>query len=482
MTDTLHALTAAVAAAAEKWPGEHVEGCEAARLKAVGDALATVRRLTDAALSQVGAELARQSRPELGADSLAKQQGFRNAHTMLAATLGTTNGEAAKLIQVGEATAPRLLLTGEHAPARHPHVAEALARGVLGKDAAAAIISMLDRVVIKAGAAAIDEAESALVEQAPGLTLDALQKVVARAEAYLDPDGVAPREDELRAKEQLRLREDRHGGLQVTGYFGPENAAPIRAAIEGFVTAALGAQRDQDRDRSLPARAGGILDQLAEEADDTTADDGLLVEEIVGAGRRSIPQLQAEALAVICTHLVGCEQRDVPLQGATVVVRVSLEDLETGSGHATIDGTTTPVSIGTVRRMAADAGVIPCVLGGDSEILDWGRQKRLFTKAQRLALVERDGGCAACGAPPGHAKVHHIDWWHRDRGPTDLSNGILLCASCHHRIHDNGWGIRIDGVGIHAKVWFIPPPWIDRDQTPRLGGHRRYDYQPRRVA
>ncbi|WP_177243768.1 HNH endonuclease signature motif containing protein, partial [Microbacterium sp. AR7-10] len=36
-------------------------------------------------------------------------------------------------------------------------------------------------------------------------------------------------------------------------------------------------------------------------------------------------------------------------------------------------------------------------------------------------------------------EVHHIDWWNRDTGPTDLTNGILLCSTCHHRIHDNGW-------------------------------------------
>ncbi len=461
MTSTLDALTAAVAAVAGQWPGEHVEGCDSGRLAALGDAVGTARRLLDAVASQLAAEISRQSRPELGTDSLAKQQGFRNATVMLAATLGTYHGEAAKLIRVGEAVVPRVLLTGEYAPSRHPHVGDALAAGGLGKDAAAAIISMLDRVAVKAGRAATDAAERTLAEQAPGLTLDALARVIARAEAYLDPDGVAPREDELRAKEHLKLREDPQGGLQVSGYFGPESAAPIRVAIEGYVTAALAAQRDGERG---PAEAGG--------------DDTLLVDELVDPGRKSIPQLQADSLVAFCTHLAGCENKDVPLQGATVVVRVSLEDLEAGTGYATIDGATAPVSISTARRMAADAGVIPCVLGGDGEILDWGRQKRLFTRAQRLALVERDGGCAVCGAPPGHTKVHHLAWWKRDTGATDLDNGVLLCTSCHHRIHDNGWSIHIDGVGIHARVWFIPPPWIDRDQTPRLGGRARFDYVP----
>ncbi|WP_314502944.1 HNH endonuclease, partial [uncultured Microbacterium sp.] len=160
----------------------------------------------------------------------------------------------------------------------------------------------------------------------------------------------------------------------------------------------------------------------------------------------------------------------------TVIVRIDHHDLVAGTGFATIDGITAPVSARTARRMAAGGGIISCVLDGDSQILDWGRTKRLFTPTQRLALVERDGGCAMCGAPPGHTKAHHIRWWARDAGPTDLHNGVLLCESCHHRIHDNNWDIRIDGTGTTAKVWFIPPPHVDPTRTPRLGGRARYDY------
>jgi len=126
--------------------------------------------------------------------------------------------------------------------------------------------------------------------------------------------------------------------------------------------------------------------------------------------------------------------------------------------------------------MAADARIIPCVLGGDSEILDFGRTRRLFSPAQKLALTERDGGCAGCGLPPSMTQVHHLKWWTRDTGPTDLHNGILLCVRCHHRIHNDGWDIHIDGPGTTARTWFIPPTHIDPTRTPRLGGRARYDY------
>lgn len=170
------------------------------------------------------------------------------------------------------------------------------------------------------------------------------------------------------------------------------------------------------------------------------------------ADRRTVTMLQADALAEICAHASGCDNGGLPVSGATVVVRVGLDDLAAGTGFATVDGLDQPVSISACRRMAAGGGIIPAVLGGRGEILDWGREKRLFTRAQRLALVERDGGCVMCGLPPQMTRAHHLRWWQRDAGSTDLDNGVLLCESCQHRIHDNGWEVRIDGCGFAARV------------------------------
>ncbi|MFD2757615.1 HNH endonuclease [Gulosibacter faecalis] len=129
------------------------------------------------------------------------------------------------------------------------------------------------------------------------------------------------------------------------------------------------------------------------------------------------------------------------------------------------------------------------MLGGAGEVLDLGRASRLATPAQRKALIERDGGCAFCGLEPSMCEVHHVRYWTRDAGPTDLSNLILLCTTCHHRIHDDEWQIRIvppdtadpyQGPARPARfsvldeVWFIPPASVYPDRTPRLGGRRRY--------
>ncbi|WP_334149295.1 DUF222 domain-containing protein [Microbacterium sp.] len=413
------------------------------QLIAVNAAIGVLQRRVEAVQADVAAGIAHESRPELGAESLAKQQGFRSPAKLIAATTGVSAGDAARLVAVGEATAPRADLVGSPVPAKYPVVRDALATGALGVAAAGLLIALLERCRVAAGVERTAEGERVLVEKAAGLALDDVRKLVVRAEAWLDPAGVEPREEERRVRRSVTIFE-RDGMVHLNALLDAETAAPVVTAIRGFVTAAFAACKD------------------ATDADAPDAD------------RRTVPMIQADALHVFCAHVLGCETT-LPLAGATVIVRMNLDDLESRAGVAGVDGIDQPVSVGVARRIAAGGGVIPWVLGGESEILDWGREKRLFTRAQRLALVERDGGCAMCGLPPEMTRAHHIRWWQRDAGPTDLSNGVLLCETCHHRIHDNGWEIRIDGVGTAARVWCIPPAYVDPDRTPRLGGRARLD-------
>ena len=94
----------------------------------------------------------------------------------------------------------------------------------------------------------------------------------------------------------------------------------------------------------------------------------------------------------------------------------------------------------TVRRMACDATIIPVVLGTDSEVLDLGRAKRLFTPGMLHALWLRDKGCTipGCGAPPFWTDAHHLVHW-ADGGPTALTNAALLCGRHHTLAHQRGW-------------------------------------------
>jgi hypothetical protein len=500
MTSPIDTLDAAVSALREAWDAAAPAGADEramtdAGLLAAHERLAAVRRAIDALHTRVAAELAVRSRPERGREGLARRAGHRTPARLIAATTGAHPGDAARLIAVGDATRERMTLSGEAAPPAHPHIADAVRAGAISVAAAAAIAGMLDRIALRVPAPTRAEAEAVVVARAPGLGLDELTAILRRVEAHLDPDGLEPAIAELHGERSLKIRHDARGMVCIDGRFDPETAAPIVAALEGIVTHQLRVHRGHHTpDGTAVSDARSATPHAdAPHADGSNAGSttgalpaGLVAAEPVGAETRSLAQLRADALAALCRHALACDETDLPLASTTVVVRMSLEALRSGTGVATIDGIEQPIDAGTARRMAAAAEIIPCVLGGESEVLDLGRSRRHFTRAQRLALVERDGGCAFCHLPPQYAEAHHILWWLRDGGPTDLSNGVLLCTGCHHRVHDDGWEIRIEtppgAPPSSGTVWFLPPACIDPARRPRMGGRRRFDPLTWRMA
>lgn len=455
MTTAAQLLTQAERLVSEARAALDAEGRDRDGLANLLDTLGRLRRGVDATTAVVASEVARHSRRDLGRDALARAQGFRSPTAMIAAVTGASAGEAVRLVQVGDAIAPRTNVAGEPVPAAHPHVAAAVRAGRLSATAAAAIVSLLDRVVLRAGRERCLRMEEVLVTRLPGATPDESRRLLIEAEAALDEGGAEHRHDAARAARELRTSQDAEGMTIVRARLDAETAAPILAVLEAEVTRII---RTNER----------------------TADEAM-------RDPRTIPQIQADALATLAVHALGCDR--VPTQAATtVVVRMDLQALLAATGHAgselvdgggelvrgggerliRVDGVEQPLPASAIRRMAADADVIPLVLGRGGRVLDMGRRERLFTKSQKLALVERDGGCAFCGAPPGHTVVHHIRWWSRG-GPTDLSNGVLLCTGCHHRVHDDGWDIEVrDG-----RVTFLPPAWLDRARTPRAAARDR---------
>ncbi|GAA8851879.1 hypothetical protein DUHN55_39100 [Helicobacter pylori] len=98
------------------------------------------------------------------------------------------------------------------------------------------------------------------------------------------------------------------------------------------------------------------------------------------------------------------------------------------------------ISAGTARRLACGAGLLPTVLDGESVPLDLGRQRRLFTDNQRMALATRYDECAAegCDRPFAWTEVHHLRPWEAG-GFTDLDNAAPLCGTHHHMIDSALW-------------------------------------------
>lgn len=128
---------------------------------------------------------------------------------------------------------------------------------------------------------------------------------------------------------------------------------------------------------------------------------------------------------------------------ATVVVTMTLEQLLGEHTTALLDDGA-HMSAGQARRLACEARVIPVVLGSRSQPLDLGRTTRLYTKAQRIALGLRDGGCTArgCETTASGCHAHHDEPWSR-HGLTDLANGRLLCPRHHRLAHDSQYAMTI---------------------------------------
>ena len=119
------------------------------------------------------------------------------------------------------------------------------------------------------------------------------------------------------------------------------------------------------------------------------------------------------------------------------------------AGPPTWEDGTGPIPDQALRRIACDSDVTRIVFGPDSQILNIGRTRRIFTKEHRRAVVARDRHCVwpDCEAPPHVCEIHHAVRHWADDGETTPSNGALLCRFHHHRVdgeniamtYANGW-------------------------------------------
>jgi hypothetical protein len=158
----------------------------------------------------------------------------------------------------------------------------------------------------------------------------------------------------------------------------------------------------------------------------------------------NLPLARQRGIAFVAL-LENVLSRDLPRHGGiatSVAVLVDYDTLVADVTKAGIATTSTGQSItaGNARRLACQAGIYPVVLGGESEILDQGREARLVNAPTRKALNVRDKTCTTigCTMPAEFCEAHHEVPWSRG-GKTSLEDCKLLCPFHHHRAHDPGW-------------------------------------------
>ena len=180
---------------------------------------------------------------------------------------------------------------------------------------------------------------------------------------------------------------------------------------------------------------------------------------------RSYEQRMHDGLEEMCDRLL--RSGTLPDSGgtpATVVVTMNADDLMT-RGHATTAGGS-PISVRQALRLAGEAEIGPAVLASGGEVLELGRERRLASPSQTLALIVRDGGCSCpgCDRAPDWCERHHIVAW-ADGGLTNVNSVTLLCRYHHHNFAERGGTCELSADGL--PEW-RPPRWVDPDRKPQV--------------
>ena len=403
----------------------------------------------------IAGEIAHRSAPELGSQGLAQRAGARTAEQFIKTTNGVTGRDAVTAVRVGSLMREAAVgameidgevdsITGEVATPTQPWlspVTAALGSRSISIEAAEAIRSGLGAPNSAITEEQLRDAAAQLCDAARSLDPDTLAREARAFRDELDVEGAKLREDERRAKRSLRLYLQPDGTTKLVWIMDPETAATVRDIYDRTTSPKLGGVRFVDPDRQ--ALADTIL--ADERRPDQIASDGF--EQLLKLGADANPDF-----------LLG--------SGAPVIrLTATKSAFERGTGLARIEGQVAPVSIQTAWRLNCEAGVAGVVLDENGYVLDFGREQRFFTRKQKEALAIMWGGCAfpGCQCPPSWTEAHHIVFWKRDGGKTDLADGILLCRYHHLLLHNNGWEIFRDDV---RKNWLIPPPERDPNQTP----------------
>lgn len=152
---------------------------------------------------------------------------------------------------------------------------------------------------------------------------------------------------------------------------------------------------------------------------------------------RTPRQRRHDALENLCRDWL--DNGTTPMVGGEkphIVLHADLPALqgEAGGVHETEDGDI--VDVDTLRMIACDSSITRIVLGPGSEVLDVGRRTRVWTAAQRRAIIARDRHCQGpgCHARPKHCDIHHKTHW-VDGGSTTIESAELLCRPCHTQEH-----------------------------------------------
>jgi hypothetical protein len=376
---------------------------------------------------------------QLGHAGLAQSNGFVSPVALIQSVSGISRGEATKLIEVGGMLSSVAGLADVPAFAAESlwqqPIADAVTSGTLSLDGAEAIRRGLGSPNEAVTGRLLGLAAQRVIASAKGKSVEQLQRDARLARLDLDFESVATCE---RQQRELRyLHAHRRGDGMVEGRFllAPEDGTYLLNTLDAVTS---------------PRRGGPRFVN----ADDRADAQRLLEDD------RSNEQINADTLVNLLRVAVEADPSKFP--GTTrPAVRVITTDRArlAGEGVGMIEGTVDAVSFETLSRYFCNDGLIPVEFDDEGQSINLGRDQRLFNPRQRIAMSVRDGGCTfpGCDRPPSWCEAHHLDYWARDGGETNVADGVLLCRRHHLLLHNNHWEI----VRESGAYWIVPPASID---------------------
>ncbi|MFT4219115.1 MAG: DUF222 domain-containing protein, partial [Microbacterium sp.] len=291
-------------------------------------------------------------------------------------------------------------------------------------------------------AAAWRAAAAQLAREAAGCTVEDLSARARAVRDMLDPTGAQDRFDARFQRRSYRSWTDADGVRRGSIVYDDE----------------MGAWEQHLFDTALSPRRGGprFVADDDKQAADALVKDPRTNEQV--AYDLLIDTLRAGALAT-ASDVYGAKEAGVRL----VVVKDAVTGAHSrrdafgrlvATAHSVDGAITTPGPV--LERALCATGAVQVTVDSCGNPLDVGREARLFTPKQKLALAVRDGGCLwpGCDRSPEMCEAHHCDHW-ADGGNTDCDRGVLLCRFHHLGLHNNGWRITRHDDG---PFLLHPPP------------------------
>jgi hypothetical protein len=397
-----------------------------------------VGRLIDASRVLSAGEVAERSRYGLGADGLSMRWSERKPVNFIEQVTLVSQAEASRRVRVGLAIRPRQSMLGEVLAPERPIVAEAMVNGLIGVDTTATILYSLKQAAhgSEATPERMDEAELALVQMGTRESADLVAYFGRLWRDALDPDGIEPRYEDILDRQMITVGREQNGIKNYNVKAGPTLSAVLDAVFMESMDPKVGPRFLSAEDL---ARAITLVEN----------EDGVLVEAIVDP--RPIERRRIDALEGVLTAGLKATREgrtDLRTVGEVTAI-IALKDLQSGTGFGILEGTDEVIPASVIQELVCENGFNPVVVGSQGEPLYHGTRKRYFTRAQRRAMIARDGDrciVPGCTCRAASTNAHHVIFSSRG-GPTDIDNGVMLCPAHHHALHQGAFEIKmVDGM------------------------------------